>query len=61
MNLGNVNQHFIIPKKGSNFEPFFHVLYTLFFVLYALDKVLYTLVKVLCAFIQLQAPQNSLY
>jgi hypothetical protein len=51
MNLGNVNQHFIIPKKGSNFEPFFHILYALFFVLYAL-------VEVLCAFILPQDPQN---
>ena len=33
MNLGNVNQHFIIPKKGSNFEPFLH---TLYFMLYSL-------------------------
>jgi hypothetical protein len=61
MNLGNVNQHFIIPKKGSNFEPFFHVLYALFFVLYALFFVLYALDKVLYAllFTPPPTPQNQ--
>jgi hypothetical protein len=52
MNFGNVNLHFTILKKGSNFEPFFHVLYALFFVLYAL-------VEVLCASTLPQAPQNQ--